>query len=107
LFDDQAIDVPCRERGSTTPTTIRELKAQSDPRVTCDDCRETIRIEAGDFLDKLDKLEKSWNDLRKKLSGLGSGSEGAKKAVAPRMLTTNDHRRRRTRPATRANGTRG
>jgi hypothetical protein len=79
LFDDQAIDVPCRECGSTTPITIRELKVQSDPRVTCDDCRETIRIEAGDFLDKLDKLEKSWNDLRKKLQGSGRGLRVLKK----------------------------
>lgn len=68
-LDSSTIDVPCPGCGKKSKQRIGRLKR--DPTLTCAGCGASIAVDAKQLRDAIRSVEKSLNDLTRRLGNLG------------------------------------
>jgi hypothetical protein len=67
MFDSHQVDLPCPKCVHKIPVKLGDLRAS--PQLTCPACAVTFTVDASAFNKGADEVEKSLEDLKRKLKG--------------------------------------
>ncbi|HKN00468.1 MAG TPA: hypothetical protein VJX23_08115 [Candidatus Binataceae bacterium] len=65
MFEDETVDINCPKCGHINTIAVREFERQSQTHFVCEGCQVRVKVEAGEFHNRLDQLRKEVEELER------------------------------------------
>lgn len=79
MFEDETVGVACPKCGHNNPIPVRELEKSAELHFTCEDCGVSVRVEADEFRQRLERVRQEVEELER-----GAAQEAKRKIKRPR-----------------------
>jgi uncharacterized Zn finger protein (UPF0148 family) len=65
MFEDETVDIVCPRCGHRNSLLVREVEAKTESHIVCAGCKVGVKIEAGEFQQRLDQVRKELEEIQR------------------------------------------
>ena len=71
MFEDDTLDITCPKCGHLNTLLVREVETKTESHIVCENCKVGVKIEAGEFQQRLDQVRKELEEMQREADSEG------------------------------------